>query len=495
MKKPVFLGVDAGTTKIKAALVDAAGETLSLVSRDAQVFKPQEGWCEMDMADLWVQLCRITAQLKEEAPEAFEAVAGIGITAQGDGLWAIDQAGEPVGRAMLWNDTRAKDLVLPHKAEIDQYLVEHHGTPVVVGSMPTSLAWTKANRPEDYRRIATVFHCKDWLNFKLTGIRATDYTDGSNEAMDVFTKEYLPQVFDLMGLPEVSAMRTPAYPSTHVLGGVCGEAAKATGLKEGTPVIVGAMDVTAVSLGVGVTRPGDGCSIVGTTLSNQVLIPQEQVDHRDTTGSSLCSILPGCFIRQMAALSGSSTIDWARSILVPGMDFAQIEEGLRQVPVGSNGVLYHPYIYGERTPFRNPDACGGFYGLTARHTRFDLLRGVYEGLILSMMDCYRHLPDTDGKVFLSGGGSQSDMLCQMIADGLGKEVSRPAARELGIYGIVSAVKVGIGYTDDYRPVMEGGYQVFRPNEENHRKMEALYPTFVELRESMTPYWAKRARGL
>lgn len=113
-----------------------AGETLSLVSRDAQVFKPQEGWCEMDMADLWVQLCRITAQLKEEAPEAFEAVAGIGITAQGDGLWAIDQAGEPVGRAMLWNDTRAKDLVLPHKAEIDQYLVEHHGTPVVVGSMP-----------------------------------------------------------------------------------------------------------------------------------------------------------------------------------------------------------------------------------------------------------------------------------------------------------------------------------------------------------------------
>lgn len=186
----------------------------------------------------------------------------------------------------------------------------------------------------------------------------------------------------------------------------------------------------------------------------------------------------------MAALSGSSTIDWARSILVPGMDFAQIEEGLRQVPVGSNGVLYHPYIYGERTPFRNPDACGGFYGLTARHTRFDLLRGVYEGLILSMMDCYRHLPDTDGKVFLSGGGSQSDMLAQMIADGLGKEVSRPAARELGIYGIVSAVKVGIGYTGRLPPG-DGGRLPGLPSQrgESPGRWKPSIPTFVELRES------------
>ena len=495
MKKPVFLGVDAGTTKIKAALVDAAGETIALASRDAEVIKPREGWCEMDMADLWEQLCRITLQLKEEAPEAFDQLAGVGITGQGDGLWAIDRDGEPVGRAILWNDTRAKDLVLPNREELDRYLVEHHGTPIVVGSMPTSIAWTRANRPELYSRIHTVFHCKDWLNFKLTGIRATDYTDGSNEAMDVFTKEYLPHVFELMEMPEVADMRAPAFPSTHVLGGITAEAARQTGLREGTPVIAGAMDVTAVSLGVGITRPGDGCSIVGTTLSNQVLIPQEQVDHRDTTGSSLCSILPGCFIRQMAALSGSSTIDWARSILVPEMSFAQIEEALSKVPVGANGVMYHPYIYGERTPFRNPDACGGFYGLTAHHNRFDMLRAVYDGLILSMKDCYRHLPATDGKVFLSGGGSQSDMLCQMIADGLGKEVSRPAARELGIYGIVSAVKVGIGYTDDYRPVMEGGYKTFQPNMDNYQKLENLYQTFVDLRRAVTPYWEERARSL
>ena len=493
MGTPVFLGIDAGTTRIKAALLDSGGTILAQAGRDATVYKPREGWCEMDMELLWQRLCEITTQLKAEALDVWQDIAGVGITAQGDGLWMIDEQGEPVGNAILWNDTRTRDFELNHRKELDEYLIEHHATPIFAGSMPLLLAWVKENQPDRYARAACAFHCKDWLNYNLTGVMATDYSDGSNSSVDIFSKTLLAESFQLMGIPEAARLHPPMYPSVQILGGVTPQAAALTGLKEGTPVIAGAIDVTAVSLGAGVTGIGDGCTILGTTLCNEMLIDRRQVDHRDTHGSVLCGIMPDSYLRVMAAQSGTSTIDWCRKILAPNLSFAEIEAGIEQIKPGADGIVYHPYLYGERAPFKDPNACGGFYGLTVRHDRFHLLRAVYEGLIFSLRDCYAHLPAGDGALYVSGGGTRSNLLCQLMADVLQKEVVRPGAEELGIYGVVSAVKVGLGITDDYTPVIPGGSDRFIPRIDVHRNLEEPYESFLALRRDVSDFWKSRAR--
>ncbi len=485
----IYLGIDAGTTRLKAALVDENGNILAMADRNVEVLRPFECACEMDMQALWRQLCGLTRELSEKAPAQWRAIRGIGICAQGDGMWPIDAAGQPVGRAILWNDTRTRETGIECNQEIGEFLVSRCSTALFSGAYPVILQWMKQNQPEEYARIAHVLHCKDWLNFKLTGEIASDYSDQSTASIDIFTKAYVEELFDKLDISEMKAALPPLYPSTHVLGGVTAQAHEETGLPAGIPVILGCIDVAAVALGAGVQAAGDGCCILGTTLCCEILLDAAQVDVSDTNGSALCSVLPGMYNRVMAALSGTSTIDWAKAMLCPEVEFEELNQMLAQVPVGSNGILFHPYLYGERAPFRDPHACGGFYGLRAGHTKMDMLRAAYEGMALSLKDCFHSLPETQGVLYLSGGGAQSGFTCQLIADSLNKTVLRPAQKELGIHGIVLAVRMALG---EYAGGGVCGNSVaFEPDLAAHKKLAALYDTFVDLRKSMAPYWRAR----
>jgi sugar (pentulose or hexulose) kinase len=200
--------------------------------------------------------------------------------------------------------------------------------------------------------------------------------------------------------------------------------------------------------------------------------------------------LQGKYLRIMAALSGTSTLDWARSIIVPELSFDEVEEGMGKIPPGCEGVLYLPYIYGERAPFKNASACGGFYGLTERHGRFHLIRAAYEGLALSMYDCYMNLPPVSNEVYIAGGGAQSSFLCQLFSDCLGKPVIRKKIREPGIQGVYyllrEAFNVGIEVSEF------SDFDVFMPDNANHVVYMRLYKLFKELRGSMKRYWKERA---
>lgn len=484
-----FICVDAGTTRLKAALLDGNGEQLDIAGQQLQVLHPVDGACESNMLSFYRAFCSTIKELYERNKERWD-ILGLGITGQGDGLWAVDKQGEPVRNAILWNDTRVKNMNLSNLGTINHYCINHSVTSLFSGSAPLLAKWVKEKEPENYSRIYKILHCKDWLNYKLTSNFATDYSDASTAVFNIFAKSYSTEVLGMLGIPESLSLFPMAHPSTEVVGLVNEQASFDTSLPKGTPVICGAIDVVAAALGIGLEKTGQACTLVGTTLSNEIVLAEKDAKTPCVTGSVLDFTSQNKYLRIMAALSGASTLDWARSIIVPELSFDEVEEGIRKIPPGCEGVIYLPYIYGERAPFKSPSACGGFYGLTERHSRFHLIRAAYEGLALSMYDCYMNLPPVFNEVYIAGGGAQSSFVCQLFSDCLGKPVARKKIREPGIQGVYyllrEAFNMGIevsGYADS---------DVFVPDNANHMVYMRLYKLFKELRGSMKRYWKERA---
>jgi sugar (pentulose or hexulose) kinase len=490
----ILLGMDVGTTNIKVVLADSDGTILDIASSATEVMMPFDGASEMDMEVLWERLCGLTKQLKSRNPKVWKQIEGAGISAQGDGMWAIDRQGKPVGNAVLWNDTRTKVLTDIDEDAVDKFLMERSSTALFSGAFPLILKWMKLKQPEHFKRIDKVFRCKDWLNFRLTGNVASDYTDFSTCGINIFTHEYVYEMFDLLDISEAKEMMPQLIAPTDIVGKISASAEKLSGIPEGVPVIAGAIDVVVTSVGAGVTEVGESCCIIGTTLCNEVLIDEGSVDISDRRGSALCSVFPGEYLRVMAALSGASTIDWIKDILAPELSFPELDKLLETIPTGSRGIIYHPYIRGERSPFRNPFACGGFYGLTARHTRFDMMKAAFEGMVLSIKDCFNALPKGDGQIFLSGGGAVSDLSCQLISDALGKEVIRPNLEELGARGIVELIKIGLNIETSSNSSAEN-VDLFAPDLVESGKLELMYAEFLALKNNMTEFWNWRSNNI
>jgi len=483
-----FLGIDAGTSRIKAALIDGEGNQIDIISMPVKVLFPFDGACEINMMELWNTTCKITKSLSQRNPKIWNKLVGIGITGQGDGLWPVDSKGKPVRNALLWNDTRTKNLKISNRDDIDKICLKNFANPVYAGSAHILLRWLKEKEKENFKKIATILHCKDWLNFMLTGELLTDYSDASTALLNIYKKKYVGEILEIMDLGECEKLFPVAVPSTTIIGNVKKIASDQTAIKEGIPVIAGAVDVAAVAFGAGIKQNGEACTIVGTTLCNEIVLDKKYVDFKN--GMIICYIVPEKYMNLMPTLNGTSTIDWIKNIFYPDLTFKQLENRLLKVPLGSRGIIYHPYIYGERAPFKNSFACGGFYGLKSAHNKIDMVNAAYEGLVFSLYDCYQSLPKIYDRVYISGGGSKSRMLCQMISDCLGKRVVRFALKELGISGIVSTLKIALAY-NNFSKIQANDEVTFIPDMKKHTQYKRLYNIFKKLRMEMEGFWEAR----
>ena len=482
-----FLAVDIGTTQIKAAIMDEQNQTVGLVSEANRVYSPHDGWSEIDMEEIWLKFCSLSRALLNSNPAAAAQIKGIGITALGEGLWPLDQEKRPVRRAILWNDTRARTVEMENRAEIDRLLAEHHVTPLFPASPPMVLRWLRDHEPESYRRTAYGVHCGEFLNYRLTGRLATDRTLASTASINVKTGEYFYELFERMGISDKADAMPEILCSTDIVGNVTKEAAQSTGLRRGTPVIAGALEAAATAFGAGAYRKGDACSIFGTSLCNIAVLEEAQVSHTNPCGSTLCGVVPGSYLRMMSTNCGSALIDWAKEVFAPGLEFDELERRISMVPLGGNGLICHPYLNGERAPFKDAFACGGFFGLTAGHTRIELMRAAYEGLILSLKDCYREIPAVYTRAFAAGGGANSDLLCSLMASAIGVAVRRPAQKQLGISGIAAAVRYSLGYASGLEPAT-AKETIFQPSQQDAEALDAIYVQYVALRKGMQVYW-------
>lgn len=484
-----IFAADIGTTQIKAAITDEQGRILDLMSRPNRVYHPHDGWSELDMEELHQTFCALSRALTERNPDAAAHIKGVGVTALGEGLWPLDCEMRPVRRAILWNDTRARSVEIADRPKLDKLLQEHHITPLFPAAPPMVLRWMRENEPEHYRRTAYGVHCGDYLNYRLTGRLFTDSTLSSTASVNVLTGEYFRPLFDWLCIGDKIQSMPQIRRSTDIVGSVTGEAAQATGLPPGTPVIAGALDAAATAFGAGAYQKGDACTIFGTSLCNIAVQSAEEVSHANPCGSTLCGVAPGTYLRMMSTNNGSAFLDWAKGMFAPDTSFEELERRVRAVPIGSNGLLAHPYLGGERAPFQDASACGGFYGLTAGHTRMDMMRAAYEGLILSLKDCYREIPSAYTRAFVAGGGANSGLLCALTASAIGVPVHRPAQKQLGIRGIAAAVRYALGYSAKLEPPAFCG-DTFLPDQEDAQALDHMYAQYVSLREQLQPYWQK-----
>lgn len=490
----VLIGIDAGTTRIKTVAFDLDGNELHHAARDNTLQQPKAGWVEQDMEATWT----LTAKTIQEIVGALDDpddIVGIGVTGQGDGCWLIDEEGDPVRDAILWNDGRAAQYVNKwEETGVAPLIANICGSDLFPGAALPILQWLAEEEPESVERAETMFFSKDWLKYRLTGERTTDRSDASLPFIDIERGEYSDIVPELVDVDGVEELLPRLEPASEIIGNVTAEGAKTTGIPAGTPVVSGAIDIVASAIGSGTARTGDSSSVVGTTSLNQMIL-DEPPDKTEGTGF-LFAIEDGFYARAMASMAGTPNLDWAFEEIAGGQDFAEVVPDLEEIPIGSEGVLYHPYLStsGERSPFLKTTARAQFLGLSPEYDQEHLLRAVYEGVTLAMRDCYEHMSGDPNRIMISGGGARSDFWCQMFADCLDTPISVPVGEEFGAKGVALLAGVATGMYDDIASAAEETTTVDRtydPRSECTPQYDEWYEYFRDSYEAMFEIWDAR----
>lgn len=467
------LAVDAGTSAVKAAAIDPDGVVLA----EARTAAPPRVGAGVDPDGYWAAAAGTIRSVTDRGP----AVDAVAVTGQGDGLWGLDRDGEAAGPAYEWNTTVAASVVRDWEA--DGVIDAHYRAGATVLWPGTSAAlwrWLEQSRPEQARRTAVVLCAKDWINNRLCGAVATDATDATIPFLDLETGDYSREAFDRLGCEELAARVPPIRPAGAEIGTVSREAARPTGLQQGTPVLMGCIDVAAMVHGTGMTEPGQALLVLGTTAA--ALVVTGAVDTSgDAVGATLRLPRPQRYLRVLGTSSGTSTLDWCLDTLgYTGED--RLERFWADVRSGGPGARMMPYLAGERAPFLAPDATGALLGLTPATGRADVARSVAMGVTFSLRHCLEEaLPDGTGSVVLTGGGAASAAWCQLVADVIGAAVAAAPGAETSCEGVARLVTGRTGTLPGLTEIHEPGA--------GH---DAEYRQFVELSRRLRPIWSEMA---
>lgn len=493
----VLLGIDAGTSRIKTVAYDTDGNRLEGAAEPVRNDAPKPGQSEQDMTETYD---RVAATIKRVSDRLDAEIGAVGITGQGGGCWLVDEEGDPVRNAILWNDGRAAGIIDTWR-EDGRYRTyfDRLGDGPFPGMAVPILSWLDANEPDALSAARTTFACKDWIRFRLTGRVASDHSDASLLHFAPQTGRFDRSIATLADVSALPALEPTVRNPTTVAGTVTESAAAETGLPVGTPVVTGCMDVVATALGSGVADETIGSAIVGTTLQTQMLTPKPTIGG-PPAGYTLSLGIDGLGLRAMGAMVGTGNLEWAVTEIAGEETFETVEQAVRGVTPGSGGVLYHPYLSeaGEKAPFVDPNARAQFIGLSPDHGREHLLRAVYEGVALAVRDCFEHLPRSPSRVAVAGGGSRSSLWCELFAHCLDTEIRVPGGDEPGTRGAAMLAAVGTGAFPDVETAVGRFTSVgtrYRPDPSLTEVYDALYEYYTAVVEAMGPVWETRRRTL
>ena len=429
--------VDAGTTVIKAVGYGEPGTEAVVVRHDTTVSRPAPGWAEQDMGAVWDAVADAVRAVAAALDGPVDFVA---VTAQGDGCWLVDQAGEPTGPAILWNDGRAAATVDAWtRSGLAERAFRINGSTAASGLPHAILSWLREHDPDRLDRSAASLTCGGWIFSRLTGELAADESDASAPFMDLRTRRYSPELLELFGLGW--AGRLLPEPRTDRVAGLTPAAAALLGLPTGTPVVMAPYDIAATALGAGAVRPGQACGILGTTLCVETVVARPDLDGAPV---GITIALPDGYLRAFPTFAGTEVVQWACRLLGLSRP-AELSELAARCEPGARGLAFLPYLSpaGERAPFSDTLARGSFLGLSVEHGREHIARAVLEGLTLVIQDCLAASGPAPHELRVCGGGAASALWLQLIADVTGLPVLRPADAEVGARG---AFLVGLAAT-------------------------------------------------
>jgi xylulokinase len=447
----LLLGIDVSTTGSKALVVNRHGDVVGSATTPHRMTSPRPLWSEQEPEDWWRAVAASIRQALVHASVSADAVSAIGLTGQMHGLVLLDERKRPLRPAILWNDQRCADECDEIRERISrQRLIRITGNEALTGFTAPKIVWVKNHEPEIFARARHVLLPKDFIRLKLTGALGMDKADGSGTMLfDLKKRNWSAEVLEALGIP--SEWLPPTFEGPDVTGEVSSEAAEATGLRIGTLVVAGGGDQAAQAVGVGAIRSGTVALTLGT--SGVVFAPTEScLIEREGRLHAFCHAVPDRWHLMGVMLSAAGSLQWHRDTLAPDASFDELMFEAAAAPPGSEGLIFLPYLSGERTPYPNPLARGAWVGLTLRHKRRHLTRSVLEGVAFGLKDCFALIQGSGlaaiEQVRVSGGGAKSALWRQIIADVLGAELVTVNTIEGAAYGAAILAGVGCGAWPD-----------------------------------------------
>lgn len=488
----LLLGLDAGNTVVKAVLFDRQGRVMGKAARDGRSNQPKPGHVERDIAELWDNAASVIAECLRNAGATGEDVGAVGLSGHGNGLYLLDRQNRPlIGIQSL--DMRAAGLA----EELRANGAARKLYPLCLqkpwpSQTATLLAWVKRNRPDLYETAGTAFLCKDALTLMLTGQRLTDFSDMSGSGlMRLPEGRFDADLLAAYGLEDAAPLLPEPVRSDAIAGRVSREAADATGLASGTPVAAGFFDIIASAIGAGAAEPGQAAIVAGSWGINQVILEQPLIDERIFHAATW---RPDRYVAVESSATSAVNLEWFAREIMGGHDaatFAECNALVASVAPNADLPLFHPFLYGSAS---EPQARGAFFGLAGWHGKADMLYALYEGVVFEHrrhIDRLREAGARFDTATLSGGGSRSDVWCQMFADGLGVPVSVAECDETGALGAAIAAGVACGQFEN----LEAGVanmvrrkRQFVPRTEHAGLSNARYRLYLSLAETLSRHW-------
>jgi xylulokinase len=483
---PTLVGLDVGTTGVKALALSVEGTVLATATRTYELSTPRPGWAEQDPEDWWRAA---NAALAEVA--AGRDVAGIGLSGQMHGLVVLDGAGRVIRPAILWNDQRtARECAEIEERVGRDRLIALTGNRALTGFTAPKLLWLRRHEPDVYSRIARILLPKDYVRLRLTGEWAIDASDASGTLLlDVAERRWSGEVLDALDLPR--EWLPPVLESPERAG----ETLASDTVSLARPVAAGAGDQPAAALGVGITRPGALSVVLGT--SGVVLAPLPAYAHdAEARVHAFCHAVPGAWQAMGVMLSAAGSLQWLHDVVAPDVPFDRLVNEAEAWAPGAEGLLFLPYLAGERTPHADPDARGAFVGLELRHDRGALVRSVLEGVAFGLRDSLDLLHElgVDARVArVSGGGARSRAWLRIVASVLGVPLEVTESEEGSAFGAALLGGVAGGAFADVHEAVERCVRVtdtIGPDQSQvdayavlHERYRALYPALRAVRVS------------
>ncbi len=509
MLNPYLLGIDVGTSVVKSVVFDRAGNEIAVSRRMSNIIKPYSGWSEVSMEALWQDVAHTIKEVTASKALRNGEIVGIGVSGVAAGSWLLDAKGKPIRNAILWNDGRAADIIGEWQSSgvIDE-LFRISGNIVFPGYTVAVLRWLQENEPETLKNAHRTIFCKDWIRYRLTGKVASEHSDVGYTPYDIRKSVYSEEIFELCGIESLRHIFPEVMQPGDVAGELLSDVAGEVGLPAGIPVVAGMVDVVATTLGAGAYKPGQACSIMGTSNLNNFVLEQPSFE---PFGVGVQTRTAGkVSVRSMANTSGTINLDWflnqfctceKETETAAGRNIYQwAEQVAAEVPLGSGGVIYHPYLNtaGVIAPFLNPTARAQFFGISMEHTRAHLLRAVYEGAALAMLDCSAQMPSEIQQWYISGGGKRSAFWCQMFSDCIGHTILVPSGEELGARGVAILAGIACGVYWDLDDAMGQVIRIERqhePNPEATEKYQQIYNLYKKIYGHVMDDWWERHRLL
>lgn len=496
-----FIGIDVGTSGIKTIIIDENGELIARVFKDIPLYTPHPNWAEQDPQDWWQATITTIREAISSANIDAASVAGIGLSGQMHSSVMLDENNEVLRPSILWCDTRTSEQCRWITETVgEENLVNWVSNPALEGFTAPKIIWVRDHEPEIYDKINHVVLPKDYIRYKMTDEYAMEVSDAAGTLLfDVQRRQWSHEMMDAIGLPK--DVMPAVFESIDICGAITKSVAEVTGLKAGTPVVGGGADNTCGAVGTGIVRSGRVLASLGTSGVVFAHMDEMHVDP-DLRVHSFCHSIPHKWYLMGVVLFAGGSLQWLRNTVgeievsaARMMDIDPYELMTRQAsraPIGSEGLVFLPYLMGERTPHKDANAKGAFIGLSARHDRTHLIRSVMEGITFAMRDSIEIMRDLGlslSEIRATGGGARSDLWRQIQADIYGMEVVTVNAEEGPAFGAAILAAVGTGMFNQVEEATDEWVKIVtrtEPDAKASEQYDEYYQVFRDLYPVLKP---------